>query len=204
MNLKRSRNSLSISFKMEGKLVIISAPSGAGKSTIVKHLLEKVNNLEFSVSATTRAPRGEEKNGKEYYFLSAEEFREKIGNGEFIEWEEVYKDQMYGTLKSEIERIWKKGNHVLFDVDVRGGINLKDIFRHRALSVFIMPPSVKELEKRLIRRGTDNAEKIKMRITKAGQEMKLADNFDNIVINDNLEQARNELCSIVINFLKNG
>lgn len=189
---------------MKGKLVIISAPSGAGKSTIIKHLLDKVDNLEFSISATTRTQRGEEKDGKEYYFLPVEEFRAKIRNGEFIEWEEVYKDQLYGTLRSEIERIREQGNHVLFDVDVRGGINLKDIFRHQALSVFIMPPSVKELEKRLIRRGTDNPEKIRIRIAKAEKEMKLAGNFDNIVINDKLEQAQNEVCNIVISFLKNG
>jgi guanylate kinase len=189
---------------VEGKLVIISAPSGAGKSTIVKHLLKSGINIEFSVSATTRAPRVEEKNGKEYYFLSAREFRKRISNGDFIEWEEVYNDHLYGTLKSEIERIWAKGNHVLFDVDVKGGINLKNIFIHRAISIFIMPPSIKELEKRLIRRGTDNPAKIRMRVAKAEQEMKLADQFDNIVVNKNLEQAENDVYNLVYSFLKNG
>jgi guanylate kinase len=189
---------------VEGKLVIISAPSGAGKSTIVRHLLESGINLEFSVSATTRAPRGEEKNGKEYYFLTAGEFRERIRNGDFIEWEEVYNDQLYGTLKSEIERIWKNGNHVLFDVDVKGGINLKNIFAHRAISVFIMPPSVLELKKRLIKRGTDNPAKIRMRVEKAEKEMRLADQFDNIVINDNLQQAENDVYKLVNGFLNNG
>ncbi len=190
-------------YKMKGKLVIISAPSGAGKSTIVKHLLESSINLEFSISATTRAPRGEENNGKEYYFLSVREFRSKIRKSEFIEWEEVYKGQLYGTLKSEIKRIWENGNHVLFDVDVKGGINLKNIFKHEAISIFIMPPSIKELKKRLIKRGTDDAEKIKIRIAKAEEEMKLADQFDNIVINDYLEQAENKVYNIVASFLNN-
>lgn len=189
--------------KVKGKLVIISAPSGAGKSTIVKHLLNSGMNLEFSVSATTREPRGEEKNGKEYYFLSVDEFRTRVSRNEFIEWEEVYKDQLYGTLKSEIERIWAKGNHVLLDVDVKGGINLKNIFKHEAISVFIMPPSVKELKKRLIHRGTDNRLKIRMRVAKALEEMKLADQFDNIVVNDIIEEAQNEVYNLVYSFLKN-
>jgi len=187
---------------MKGKLVIISAPSGAGKSTIIRHLLNSGINLEFSVSATTRAPRGSEKHGKEYYFFSIEEFRKGIDDDCFIEWEEVYKDQLYGTMKSEIKRIWDNGNNVLFDVDVKGGINLKDIFKKEAISIFIMPPSVKELELRLLRRGTDDRKKIRMRVAKAEQEMKLADRFDNIVINDNLEQAKNEVFNIVYSFIK--
>jgi guanylate kinase len=190
-------------YEMKGKLVIISAPSGAGKSTIVKHLLESGINLEFSISVTTRAPRGEEKNGREYYFLSDKEFRSKIQKSEFIEWEEVYKDQLYGTLKSEIKRIWENGNHVLFDVDVKGGINLKDIFKHEAISIFIMPPSIKELRKRLIKRRTDDAEKIEIRIAKAEKEMMLADQFDNIIINGYLEQAENKVYNIVSSFLNN-
>jgi len=186
---------------MEGKLVIISAPSGAGKTTIVNHLLRKGLDLEFSVSATTRAPRGKEKNGKEYYFISAEDFREKIRKNEFTEWQEVYKDQFYGTLKSEIERIWADKKHVIFDVDVKGGINLKNIFGDKAISIFIMPPSVKEVEKRLINRATDDRSKIKVRVEKAIEEMKLADNFDHIVINDNLERAKNEVYEMVKSFL---
>jgi guanylate kinase len=186
---------------MEGKLVIISAPSGAGKTTIVNHLLRKGLNLEFSVSATTTAPRGKEKNGKEYYFISAEDFREKIKKNEFTEWQEVYKDQFYGTLKSEIERIWADKKHVIFDVDVKGGINLKNIFGNKAISVFIMPPSVKEIEKRLINRATDDRSKIKVRVEKAIEEIKLANNFDHIVINNNLERAQKEAYELVKSFL---
>jgi len=186
---------------MKDKLVIISAPSGAGKSTIVSHLLESGISLEFSVSATTRQPRGYERNGKEYYFLTVEEFRKRIRNGDFIEWEEVYKEQFYGTLKEEIERIRTNGNHPLFDVDVKGGINLKKIFRHEAISIFVMPPSKKELEKRLRMRGTDDRSGIRMRVAKAQEEIKLADQFDNIVINDRLEQTVNEVYNIVNSFV---
>jgi guanylate kinase len=188
---------------MKGKLIIISAPSGAGKSTIIRHLLDKGINLEFSISATTRAPRGRETDGCEYYFLSVNDFRERVRNGDFIEWEEVYKDHLYGTLKSEIDRIWSHGNHVLFDVDVKGGNNLKNIFGHEAISIFIMPPSIKELEKRLQHRATDNPEKIKIRVAKAEEEMKLADQFDNIVVNDRLEQAENDVYRIVKSFIEN-
>lgn len=182
---------------MKGKLVIISAPSGAGKTTIVRHLLSKEFKLEFSISATTRAPRGRERDGRDYYFLTVDEFRRRIDAGEFIEWEEVYKDQLYGTLKSEIERIWKKGNHVLFDVDVRGGVNLKKIFANDAVSIFIMPPSLDELERRLTKRATDAPAKIRMRLAKAAEEMKLADRFDKIVINKDLNKAVNEVYNIV-------
>jgi guanylate kinase len=188
---------------MNGKLVIISAPSGAGKSTIVRYLIDRGLDLEFSVSATTRKPRGDEQNGKEYYFLSVEDFRKRIQKGDFIEWEEVYKDQLYGTLKEEIDRIRNNGNHILFDVDVRGGINLKKIFGNKAISIFIMPPSESELEKRLRLRGTDNLSKIKMRVEKAQKEMKLADRFDCIVINDILEQAEMEVYNLVKSFIKN-
>jgi guanylate kinase len=186
---------------MNGKLVIISAPSGSGKTTIVYHLLRKGLNLEFSISATTRAPRGKEKNGREYYFISIEDFKKRILNNEFAEWQEVYKDQFYGTLKSEIRRIWSDKKHVVFDVDVKGGINLKKIFGPKAISVFIMPPSVEELEKRLISRATDEMSKIKIRIEKAIEEMKLADNFDHIVINNNLERAQKEVYELVRSFL---
>jgi len=186
---------------MKGKLVIISAPSGAGKSTIVNYLMEKDLKLEFSISATTRKPRGDEKHGKEYYFISVEEFRRKVSNGDFIEWQEVYKDQLYGTLKEEIERIFRKGNNVLFDVDVKGGINLKNLFGETAISVFLMPPSVEELGKRLLMRGTDSLSKIKMRVQKALKEIKLADSFDHIVVNDDLEKAEKEIYGIIKNFI---
>ena len=188
---------------MKRKLIIVSAPSGAGKSTIVKYLLDRGINLDFSISATTRAPRGDEKDGIDYYFLSVDEFRKKIKNGDFVEWEEVYKDQLYGTLKSEIDRIWSHGSHVLFDVDVKGGVNLKNIFKHIAISIFIMPPSINELEKRLIARGTDADLKIKMRVEKAAEELKLADSFDNIVANNNLEEAENEVYRLVTGFIDN-
>jgi guanylate kinase len=188
---------------MEGKLVIISAPSGAGKTTIVNYLLRKNQGLEFSISATTRAPRGNEKNGKEYYFITPEDFRQRIRNNEFTEWQEVYKDQYYGTLKAEIERIWADKKHVIFDVDVKGGINLKNIFGNQAISVFIMPPSVNDLEKRLLSRATDDRSKIKVRVEKAIEEMKLAGNFDHIVINDNLERAQSEVYEMVRSFLTN-
>lgn len=186
---------------MKGKLVIISAPSGAGKTTIVKYLLEIGLNLEFSVSATTRKIRGNETDGKEYFFLTVDEFRKRIGNGDFAEWEEVYKDHYYGTLKSEIKRIWSEGKHVLFDVDVKGGISLKRIFGKEAISIFIMPPSVAALEKRLLTRGTDSPEKIRMRVMKAEKEMKSADKFDFVVINDNLEKAQAEAFSLISNFV---
>ena len=185
----------------KGRVVIISAPSGAGKSTIVRHLLSKGLNLEFSVSATTRSPRGKERNGVEYYFFSVPAFRKKVKDGYFLEWEEVYSGQLYGTPKSEIDRIWSNGNHVLFDVDVRGGINLKRIFGKDAVSIFIMPPSVAELEKRLLNRGTDLPEKIKMRIAKAEEEMKLSPEFDHTVINDRLEKAEKEVYDIVKSFI---
>ena len=187
---------------MEGKLVIISAPSGAGKTTIVNHLLRKGLGLEFSISATTRVPRGKEKNGKEYYFISADDFREKIMNNEFAEWQEVYSGQFYGTLKSEIERIWAGKKHVIFDVDVKGGINLKNSFGNKAISIFIMPPDIKELEKRLLSRATDDRSKIRIRVEKAVEEMRLAADFDNIVINDNLELAQKEVYEMVKSFLK--
>lgn len=187
---------------MKGKLIIISAPSGAGKSTIVNHLLEKGLRLEFSISATTRKPRGDEKDGKEYYFLSVDDFKKKVADDEFVEWEEVYEGMMYGTLRSELERIWKKGNHVLFDVDVKGGMNLKKLFTLEAISIFIMPPSVGELERRLIKRGVDSTEKIRMRVAKAREEMDFASEFDYIVINDDLEEAKGETFKIVTEFIK--
>lgn len=183
------------------KMIIVSAPSGAGKSTLVNHLIKKGFPLEFSVSATSRRPRGEEKDGKEYYFITAAEFRRRIADDEFAEWEEVYPDHYYGTLRSEIDRIWKAGRCIIFDVDVQGGVNLKKIFGNKALSIFIMPPSVKELEKRLIGRGTDTPEKIKMRVDKAAEEMSLAPLFDVVILNDTLDRAGREIEEAVSQFL---
>ena len=188
---------------MTGKLIIISAPSGAGKTTVVRRLLECSLDLEFSISATSRVPRCNEKDGIDYYFLSVEEFRKRITQNKFVEWEEVYENHLYGTLKDEIDRIFNKGNHVVFDVDTKGGINLKKIFGKRAISIFIMPPSVAELEKRLINRGTEPPEKISMRIEKAETEIKDALMFDHIVINNDITQACRETCVLVKSFIDN-
>lgn len=187
---------------MKGKLVIVSAPSGAGKTTIVNYLLSLDLGFEFSISATTRPPRGLEKHGKEYYFMQVPDFKKRIRNNEFVEWEEVYKDQFYGTLKMEIERIWSHKKHVLFDVDVKGGINLKKFFQNQAVSIFIMPPSVSELQRRLLTRATEDPEKIQERMDKCMEEMKLAGSFDYIILNDRLEDAENEAAQIVASFLK--
>jgi len=187
---------------MEGKLVIISAPSGAGKTTIVKHLLESGLKLSFSVSATTRPIRGNETEGEDYFFLTVKEFKKKIKNNEFVEWEEVYKDMFYGTFKSELERIWAQGNHVLFDVDVNGGISLKNKFGTNSIAIFIMPPSVSELENRLVKRGTDTPEKIRLRVEKARDELKLANQFDTIIVNHQLDKAKEETLKIVASFLE--
>ncbi|MCW3804685.1 guanylate kinase [Plebeiibacterium marinum] len=185
----------------KGKLIIFSAPSGSGKTTIVKSLLDKDFNLEFSISATTRSPRGEEKHGNDYYFLSPDEFRQKISLGELLEWEEVYTDKYYGTLKSEVERITSKGNNIIFDVDVVGGLNIKKMYGDRAVSIFIQPPSIEELEKRLTGRGTDTKETIKQRLNKAEEEISYAKDFDQIVVNDNLEKAIKETENILNSFL---
>jgi guanylate kinase len=175
--------------KKEGKLIIFSAPSGSGKSTIVQALLDKGYNLEFSISATSRAPRGNEQNGVEYHFLSPEEFRAKIEDDAFLEWEEVYENTYYGTLKSEVNRICSAGNNIVFDVDVVGGVNIKKMYGDKALSIFVQPPSIEELRNRLVSRGTDSAEKIEMRIAKAEEELTYASEFDQVIVNDNLEQA---------------
>lgn len=184
-----------------GKLVILSAPSGAGKSTIVKHLLKTFPRLEFSVSATSRAPRGTERDGVEYYFLSPEEFSKAVERGEFVEWEEVYAGTCYGTLCTELERIWSKGNVIIFDVDVKGGIRLKEIFGDKALSIFIMPPSIEELRCRLIGRGTDAPEVIERRIQKAETEISYCRKFDRIVVNDRLEEAVEEVSTLIRDFI---
>ena len=185
-----------------GKVIIFSAPSGAGKSTIGNYLLEKGLGLEFSISATCRAPRGKEIHGKEYYFFTADEFRKRIENKEFLEWEEVYPGCYYGTLLSEIDRIWAKGHTVLFDVDVVGGLNIKKKFGDNALSIFIQPPSVEVLRQRLTGRGTDAPEKIEQRLAKAEYEMTFADKFDTIIVNDKLEEAFREAEKKVRDFLK--
>lgn len=186
------------------KVIIFSAPSGSGKSTIVNYLLERMPELEFSVSATSRAPRGTELHGKEYYFFSALEFEKKIKAGEFLEWEEVYKGCFYGTLKSELERIWAKGHVVVFDVDVVGGVNIKAKFGEQALSVFVQAPSVDILRQRLVSRATDSAEKIEQRVAKAEHEMTYADKFDVVVVNDDLEEAYAQAEQQVRAFLQEG
>ena len=183
-------------------MVIFSAPSGSGKTTIVRELLKRFPQFEFSISATSRLPRGKEQNGVDYYFLTNEEFRARVERDEFVEWEEVYAGTCYGTLKSEMERIWSKGNVIIFDVDVMGGINLKRIFGDSACSIFIMPPSIEELEKRLVGRGTDAAEVIAKRVAKAEFEISKAEHFDHQVINDDLATAVADTRTIIDNFLK--
>lgn len=186
-----------------GKVIIFSAPSGSGKSTIVNYLLSLNLGLEFSISATSRTPRGSEKDGVEYYFLSTEEFERRIAADEFVEHEEVYKGCYYGTLRSEVERIWGKGHTIVFDVDVKGGLNLKKIFGSQALTVFIQPPSIDELRRRLVGRGTDSPEKIEQRIAKAGEELTYAPQFDTVVVNDDLSIAQAEAEKKVRAFIAN-
>ena len=179
--------------KKQGKLIVFSAPSGSGKTTIVRHLLGVEDlNLEFSISATSRAKRGTEEHGKDYYFLSAEEFKEKIKSDAFLEWEEVYRDNFYGTLKTEVERIWAKGKNVIFDIDVSGGLRIKRKFPNETLAVFVKPPSIDELKIRLKKRKTETADKINMRVAKASAELATAPLFDTIVVNDSLEHALEE------------
>lgn len=186
---------------MKGKIIIFSAPSGSGKSTIINFLMQQGLNLAFSISATSRPPRGTEQNGVEYFFLTPEEFRQKIANQEFLEYEEVYKDRFYGTLKEQVEKQLEKGQNVVLDVDVKGGCNIKKFYGDRALSVFIQPPSIDELRKRLHGRGTDSPEVIEDRIAKAEFELSFADKFDKVVVNDNLETAQQEALNILKNFL---
>lgn len=186
---------------MEGKLIIFSAPSGAGKSTIVNHLMKQNLGLQFSISATSRQPRKGEEEGREYYFISPESFRRKIEENAFIEWEEVYPDQYYGTLYSEVERIWMHGHHAIFDIDVMGGLNLKKKFGERACAIFIRAPSGEVLELRLRSRGTDDEESLQKRLGKAMYEMGHANSFDHIVMNDTLGNALKEAEKIVKQFL---
>ncbi len=186
--------------KNTNKVIIFSAPSGAGKSTIVRHLLGKFSFLEFSISATSRAPRGSEQDGIDYYFLTPERFRKLITTDSFIEYEEVYSGSFYGTLRSEIERIWNKGHIILFDIDVKGGVNLKKIFGDNALSVFVRPPSIDILRQRLVGRGTDSPEAIEKRIGKAEEELAYEKYFDVILVNDILERALSEAEDIINHF----
>ena len=187
---------------MSNKVVIFSAPSGAGKSTVVNHLLGLHPELEFSISATSRAPRGQEQHGVEYYFFTSDEFRKMISEDKFVEYEEVYAGSFYGTLKSEVERIWAKGHTIIFDIDVQGGVNLKRIFGEQALSVFIQAPSVDILRERLVGRGTDTEEAIERRVAKAASEMEFADGkFDYTLINDDLQTALAEAERVVGGFL---
>lgn len=186
-----------------GKLIIFSAPSGSGKSTLVNYLMNEHPELQlaFSISCTSRAPRGKEKNGVEYFFLSPEEFKKKIANNEFLEYEEVYEDRFYGTLKSQVEVQSQAGQNVVFDVDVKGGVNIKKHYGSRALSVFILPPSVEELRNRLVGRATDAPEVIEQRLNKAEYELSFADIFDRIVINDDLEKAKVDVYNVIKQFL---
>ncbi|MFE3867666.1 guanylate kinase [Flavobacterium sp. LS2P90] len=186
-----------------GKLIVFSAPSGSGKTTIVRHLLGKEDlNLEFSISAASREPRGEEVNGKDYYFMSTKEFKKHIKNEDFLEWEEVYRDNFYGTLKSEVERIWAKGKNVIFDIDVSGGLRIKHKFPNETLAVFVKPPSIDELKIRLKKRSTESDDKINMRIAKASVELATAPQFDVVIKNYDLDIALEEAYQLVKDFVK--
>lgn len=186
---------------MSGKLIICSAPSGSGKTTLVRYLLSQNLNLHFSISATTRLPRGTEQDGKDYYFLSSSEFQKKVQNDEFVEWEEVYKGICYGTLKSEIQNLLEEGKNVIFDVDVKGGLNLKEYYNEKALALFIAPPSVKELKKRLTCRATDTISVIEERIAKAEYELSFKEKFDIVVVNEVLKDSEKEIVRVVTDFL---
>ncbi|MGS2725559.1 guanylate kinase [Psychroserpens sp. BH13MA-6] len=189
--------------KKRGKLIVFSAPSGSGKTTIVRHLLKQEElNLEFSISATSREKRGQEVNGKDYYFLDITDFKNRIRNDEFLEWEEVYRDNFYGTLKTEIERIWAKGKNVIFDIDVSGGLRIKRKFPEETLAIFVKPPDLNELIKRLKRRGEESEDKISMRVAKAPAELATAPLFDVIVVNKDLEDALEKSYQLVSDFIK--
>ena len=188
---------------LAGQCIIFSAPSGAGKTTIVRYLLRQIQSLDFSISATSRQPRGREEDGIDYHFFSVDEFKARIANDEFVEWEEVYANNFYGTLKSEVIKAWEEGKTVVFDVDAVGGVNLKRIFGDRALSVFVKPPSLFVLEQRLKNRRTETEEQIKMRLDKANEELGYADQFDYVLLNDNLEKACLEVKTMINQFLGN-
>ncbi|WP_300433820.1 guanylate kinase [Christiangramia sp.] len=186
----------------EGKLIVFSAPSGSGKTTIVRHLLKHQElKLDFSISATSREPRENEVDGQDYYFLSLSDFKQKIKNDEFLEWEEVYRDNFYGTLKSEVERIWEKGKHVIFDIDVVGGLDIKHIYPERTLAVFVKPPSIEELKIRLKKRKTESDDKISMRVAKASIELATAPQFDFIIENNHLGTALKEAYNLVSSYV---
>ncbi len=185
----------------KGKLIIFSAPSGAGKTTIVQYVLSKVNNIKFSISATTRALRGNEVHGKDYYFITKEDFLHRVAKHEFIEFEEVYAGTYYGTLKSELDRIWSEGNHIIFDLDVEGGLRLKKKYGDNALAIFVQPPSLNILIERLRSRGTDSEDKLVERIAKAEKELTYASQFDEIIINEDLDQACQEAIQLIDEFL---
>ena len=182
-------------------IIIFSAPSGSGKSTLVQHLLDTRQDMELSISATTRAPRGKEQDGREYYFISRDKFESLIGEDAFVEWQQVYKGTYYGTLRSEIERIESAGHHVVFDIDVKGGINVKRMFGDKARAIFIAPPSIEALRERLTKRGTDSPEKIEERLAKAETEMADAPLFDTILVNDNLNEAKRALDKEIASFI---
>lgn len=197
-----SFNTIMSNTKKQGKLIVFSAPSGSGKTTIVRHLLGIDDlNLEFSISATSREKRGTEIDGKDYYFLSAKAFKNNIKNDEFLEWEEVYRDNFYGTLKTEVERIWAKGKNVIFDIDVSGGLRIKRKFPEETLAIFVKPPSIDELKIRLKKRKTESEDKINMRVAKASAELATAPLFDTIIVNDDLEKALEEAQQQVSHFL---
>lgn len=188
--------------KKQGKLIVFSAPSGSGKTTIVRHLLNQSElNLEFSISATSREARGNEQDGKDYYYLSLKQFKDKIKADAFLEWEEVYRDNFYGTLKTEIERIWAKGKHVIFDIDVSGGLRIKRKFPDQTLAIFVKPPDLNELVRRLKERGEESEDKINMRVAKAPAELATAPLFDKIVLNSNLDEALGNAFNIVSDFI---
>jgi guanylate kinase len=187
---------------MTGKIIIFSAPSGCGKSTLISHLMTQGLNLYFSISATSRPPRGAEQHGVEYFFLSPEEFRERIERGEFLEYEEVYRDRYYGTLKAQVEKQLSEGQNIILDVDVKGGCNIKEVYGNRALSLFIQPPSIEELRHRLVGRGTETAESIESRIARAEYELSFANRFDRVIVNDDLETAKAEVVEAIRSFLE--
>lgn len=188
---------------MRGKIIILSAPSGSGKSTIIRKLMEKPElKLGFSISCTSRSPRGSEQDGVDYYFVSHDEFKSKVERGEFVEWEEVYADTCYGTLHSEVERVTSSGKNLIMDVDVKGGVNIKECFGDKAISIYIMPPSIDELERRLRGRATDSEEAIAGRLSKARYELEFAPRYDSVVVNDDLETATAEVENLIKKFIE--